>query len=454
MENMFWPLKISLIVSLIILACVGPFSAASAQGNDLPGPRQNGTTSDIVTPLQKAADTSMRLVPKEGVRTNIDQFDNQLSKQTPKSPEMIDGLIYKPDAIPLTQYRHDYKGMGGLTQQISETGDKRPSYYLAIYSGSTNGVYFKVASKICELIRKTYAEHRVHCVPLRSQGVGSNVELMKEGRVQVAIVQSNTNWEAQNGIRPIPGARSVMSLHDEMGLLVVRKDANIHSINDLRNKRLNVGPEDSASRALWIQLLKKYDIELKDLAKVYGVAQDYSRIGICDNYIDAYGLWIGHPAEPIQDTLGCDATVVGMGGGPTEELVHDNNYFFNQTLPANTYEGQDKQIKSFGFKASLIAYEPANPYVIYWLTRIVHQHLDQLREMLPVFRGVNADDMYEKGNFLPFHKGAACYWETDPHACDWQNTYVAHNAENAENAEAPGLVKPTNRKDPKYQDTN
>ncbi|WP_158091265.1 TAXI family TRAP transporter solute-binding subunit [Thalassospira mesophila] len=428
---MFWPFKNSLLASVIVLVCAGPVSLAYAQGDN------PAASSPAMAPLansaaiEEASDLSPRLSTQQVVKTNIDQFDDQLLQTTRDKSEMINGLIYKPDAIPLSQYRQDYMGVGGVTQQISEDGDKLPSYYIAIYSGSTSGVYFQVAAKICELMRQTYAEHRVHCVPLRSQGVGSNIELMKEGRVQVAIVQSNTNWEAQNGVNPIPGARSVMSLHDEMGLLVVRKDAGIHSIADLRNKRINIGPEGSASRALWLQLLKQYNIGEKDLGQIYGVAQDYNGIGICGKYIDAFGLWIGHPAPPIQDTLGCNATVVGMGGAPTEELVRQNSYFFNQVLPANTYEGQDKPIKSFGFKASLIAYEPANPYVIYWLTRIVHEHLDDLRKMMPMFSSVTADDMFTKGNFLPFHKGAACYWETDKHACDWQTKYVLRNAQAA-----------------------
>jgi TRAP transporter TAXI family solute receptor len=208
-----------------------------------------------------------------------------------------------------------------------------------------------------------------------------------------------------------------------MGLLVVRNDSGIESVGDLRGKRINIGPEGSASRELWLELLSRYDITLEDLDTVYNVAQDYNELGICENYIDAFGLWIGHPATLIEDTLGCGARVVGMGGPLTDEMVRANQYFFNQVLPAKTYSAQEEAIASYGFKASLIAYEPADPYVVYWITRIVHENIDRMKEMYPTFRSVVADDMYEKGNFLPFHKGAACYWETDAHACDWQPYY-------------------------------
>lgn len=359
---------------------------------------------------------------------DIDNYDDAMIDPAKSNPDLIDGLIYKPDAIPLSQYRRratDPESLAALanTDVIAGDGQTERSYYAAIYSGSTSGVYFKVAAAICDMMSLTFDRHRVHCVPLRSQGVGSNIRLMKEGRVQLAIVQSNTNWEAQKGITPIPGARSVMSLHDEMGLLVVRNDSGIESIADLRGKRINIGPEGSASRELWIELLSRYNITLDDLDTVYGVAQDYNELGICENYIDAFGLWIGHPAALIEDTLGCGARVVGMGGPLTDEMVRANQYFFNQVLPAKTYSAQEKAISSYGFKASLIAYEPADPYVVYWITRIVHENVDRLKEMYPAFRSVVADDMFAKGNFLPFHKGAACYWETDAHACDWQSYY-------------------------------
>ncbi|MEQ8393428.1 MAG: TAXI family TRAP transporter solute-binding subunit [Thalassospira sp.] len=367
--------------------------------------------------------------PSPDVQTfDVDQYNTDDITPPKPNPDLYDGLIYKPDAVPLSQYRRKFRDPDSLialsnTTEIMGDGKHERSFYAAIYSGSTNGVYFQVAAKICDMMRKSYARHHVHCVPLRSQGVGSNIQLMKEGRVQLTIVQSNNNWEAQAGINPIPGARSVMSLHDEMGLLVVRQDSDINSIADLRGKRINIGPEGSASRELWLEILGQYGIKLEDLETVYTVAQDYNRLGICEDYIDAFGLWIGHPASIIEESITCDARVIGMGGPLTQKLVDANQYFFNQVLPARTYSGQNEAISSYGFKASLLAYEPADPYVVYWITRIIHENIENLKTEFPTFSSVVADDLQDKGNFLPFHKGAACYWETDLHACDWQQYY-------------------------------
>lgn len=408
-----------LLANLILVAGVAHPSFAQQQGQGSDGGYESAA---------EAEREIQQLEAQFNASPDIDRFDAKPVDPNAFRSDMIDGLIYKPDAIPLSQYRRQNNSTDSLIAQsnvgtLMGDGSQQKSYYAAIYSGSTSGVYFQVAATICRLMRQTYNRHRVHCVPMRSQGVGSNIELMKEGRVQMALVQSNNNWEAQKGINPIAGARSVMSLHDEMGMLIVRKDSGIESVSDLRGKRINIGPEGSASRELWLQLLAKHDIELDDLEQVYSVAQDYNKLGICEDYIDAYGLWIGHPSSLIKESITCDAMVVGMGGPLTEALVEENNYFFNQVLPARTYAGQEEAIKSYGFKASLIAYEPADPYVVYWVTRIISENIEKLKREYPTFSSVNAGDLRGKGNFLPFHKGAACYWETDLHACDWQRLY-------------------------------
>lgn len=332
---------------------------------------------------------------------------------------------YHPDGIPLAQLPHAGKD-GQIIFPVL------PEYYLAIYSGSTAGVYFEVASKICELMRNTYAEHHIRCVPLRSNGSGDNIRLMEEGRAQVAIVQSDTNWEAANRVYPSPYPRSVMSLHNEMGLLVVRADSGIRSIADLRGKRINLGTEGSAARRLTLNLLTAHGIDQAALSKTYSAVQDFNKGGLCLNYIDAFGVWIGHPAKLITETLEtCHAKLVGMYDPATQAMLAKSRFLFKQTLPANIYPGQTTPIESYGLKATLIAAAQAHPYVIYWLTRIVHENNVILRGMHPALHSLKAEELRDQGNFLPFQDGAACYWQANDTACTWKKDFDARSEASA-----------------------
>jgi len=322
-------------------------------------------------------------------------------------PTTAHHLAYRPDAIPRSQYM---EVQGGDALQPSSIGQDR-DYFVAIYSGSTIGVYYYVASAICRAMEKNFTKHRIHCVPLRSLGVVSNVSLMEQGRAQFIIVQSDTNYYAHKGQIKLPGGHSVMSLHNELGAMAVGAESDIQTPADLRDKRVNLGSEGTASRALWLEFLAAQGLATDDLAEAYSVTQEYNVMGLCGDYIDVFGLWIGHPAAPFHDAAEtCGARIIGMASPGTDKLLRERSFYFRGDIPANTYPGQKEAVHSYGFKASLIAYAPVDPYLVYWVTRSIVEEIKTFRSAHPSLSNIAPREMFEQGNFLPFHPGAARYW--------------------------------------------
>lgn len=307
---------------------------------------------------------------------------------------------FQPDGIPQRQFSTD-----------SFDPTKPREYFLAIFGGSTQGVYYYVASAICEAMRARYEEHRIRCVPLRSQGAGSNRALMNHGRAQMAIVQSDTNYYAATGENPIRGARSVVSLHNELGVLVTRGKSRIRSPLDLRGQRVNLAPKDSVANMLWAEYLDVLGIQQQDFREVANFPQDVNYQGLCGDYIDAFGLWSGHPVPALVDAIErCDARVLGMWHPDVARLLTKREYYFRGELPPGVYPGQDEPLVSYGIKASLIAHEKTLPYIVYWVTRIVIEDVAFLRTRHPALAHLDAQEMFALGNFLPPHEGAMRYW--------------------------------------------
>ncbi len=309
---------------------------------------------------------------------------------------------FLPDAIPPQKAGTD--GEGGKINLPDER-------YVAIYSGSTKGTYFYVGSAICAAVEASFSQHHIHCVSLRSQGDASNIELMQQGRAQFIIIQSNTNDDAAEKRIDLPTGRSVMSLHDELGAIVVSKGNKVASVSGLKGKAVNLGPAGTSSRRLWEQLLAANDIALTEIGTIYGAPQDFNPRALCDGNFDAFGLWIGHPtalvAMPIAN---CGARVIGMQSPGADRLVAQFPYFFAGTIPAGTYPGQDQPLASYGFKATLVADSRVDPDLVYWVVRSVQDNLSLFKARLPALANVDPRAMFEKANFLPFHDGAARYW--------------------------------------------
>jgi len=312
---------------------------------------------------------------------------------------------FLPDAVPPQNEQ-------GANFDLPLSDPTRPAeWFLAIYSGTTLGTYFYIASAVCRTLEATFDEHGIHCVPLRSAGVGGNVALMNEGRAQSIIVQSDTNYFAAIGQRPILGGRSALSLHDEIGVLVVRPDSDIERFEDIRGKRVNLGPEGSGTRLLWTQMLDLHGIGLSDLRRHYAATQDSNVLALCEGSIDAFAAWIGHPSELIKQAVDrCDARVVGIWSPEVAALVADTDYLFELTLPAGSYRNQLQAVQSYGFKASLVVHEELPAHVVYHLVKALVENVELFRAQHPALAGVVSYDFFAKGNSLPFHRGAERYY--------------------------------------------
>lgn len=308
---------------------------------------------------------------------------------------------FEPDAIPAQQYWKN-----------PALADAEKEYFLAIFGGSTRGVYYYVASAICDAMRARFAEHRIRCVPLRSHGVTSNRQLLEAGRAQMAIIQSDTNFAAAEGRVPILGARSVMSLHDEAGVLVSRPYSAIAHPSDLRGRRVNLAPEGSGARQLWQHYLPVFGLAEADLEELPYFAQDLNYQAACAKYIDSFALWSGHPVPALTEAIErCQLELNGMWFDELSALLAQHQYYFRSTIPAGTYPGQTGPLQTYGVKATLVAHEQTLPYIVYWLTKVVAEDLDALRTRHPALAMLERRRMFTEGNFLPFHPGALQYWE-------------------------------------------
>jgi TRAP transporter TAXI family solute receptor len=322
--------------------------------------------------------------------------------------EKKNGLPYNPDFVPLNQYK-DWTDINLVSNNSALNPLKEK--YLTIYSGGTTGVYFFVASALCDTLRQNFDQHGIHCVALRSQGSTDNRRLMRQGRAQVVIMQSDVTYLAASGEEPIPGAQSVMSLYGEMGMLVTRTKAAITTPEDLRGKRINLGPDGSVGQKLILDYLAASGIRPADLARRDTFPIDSSPQGLCSGYIDAFAVWSGHPSQLVSDTISrCNARVLGLAGPGMEEMLRLHPEYSRLTLPANTYPGQQKPQETYGIKASLVAYEPVDPVIVYWLVRSAVENIELLRTLHPALKTLTVHEMISSGNYLPFHTGAARYW--------------------------------------------
>ena len=172
---------------------------------------------------------------------------------------------------------------------------------IVIAGGDLNGVYFQIAGEFCRLASLDNPD--LLCSVMPSAGSTENLQLLREGLVNLALVQGDLLYWAQRGEGPyqgraIPQLRSVMATHAEPLTLMVlsTQTANLAS---LQGKKLYLGAEHSGSRTTALLVLKQLGLPNVEQQEV---VVDDPMTALCEQQIAAWAMVIGHPNKQVLDT--------------------------------------------------------------------------------------------------------------------------------------------------------
>src|ERR1700722_9292301 len=125
------------------------------------------------------------------------------------------------------------------------------SMFASVGTGETNGIYYPLGEVICGIVNQNLHESGIRCSRETTPGSVYNVNALRDGELEFALIQSDVAYDAYHGIgayaeAPFPALRSVLALHSELVTIVARP--GIHELSDLAGKRIVAGPAGSGSK--------------------------------------------------------------------------------------------------------------------------------------------------------------------------------------------------------------
>ena len=171
----------------------------------------------------------------------------------------------------------------------------------AIAAGPENGQYLRFAQALS-------AGRMPRIVPLVTAGGEENLELLRAGKVSLALAQGDAALAAYGGTGvfaargPTPSLRAIGSLYPEPVHVLVRAGDRLAGVAQLKGKRIAIGPAGAASRTTALRVLQAHglattDYEARDLALADALP------ALQRNEIDALVQVIGVPADSIRDAF-------------------------------------------------------------------------------------------------------------------------------------------------------
>lgn len=289
---------------------------------------------------------------------------------------------------------------------------------ITIGTAGVTGVYYPAGGAICRMVNRGRKEHGIRCAVESTGGSISNLEGIHNKDLDFGVVQSDLLYYAYTGTEIFSDAgadkklRVLLSLHPEPFTIVARKDSNINTFDDLKGKKIYTGANGSGMRATMEELISKKGLNIKTFAKFIDVKSNDQTKALCEGKIDALVYSGGHPNGAIQQvTSSCPAHLVSVADKDIDKMVAAHPFYVSATIPANMYNGNPEETKTFGVRAMLVASVDADEEVVYETVKAVFENLDNFKTLHPVFAGLDSKRMATGEDIAPLHAGAVKYYK-------------------------------------------
>lgn len=248
----------------------------------------------------------------------------------------------------------------------------RASDGYAIAAGPEHGQYLRVA-------RALFNARNSRAVSLITRGGEENLQLLRAGKVSLALAQGDAAQDAYEGKNTFAGQgphialRAIASLYPEPMHVLVRSASKLRSVADLRGKRVAIGEIGSASRTTALRVLEAHGLELKDIS-AQGLNISEALLALQREEVDAVMQVIGTPADSVRDSL-MDVSLRILSLSPTavSRLAETKSAYFPYTIAKATYPGQDQDIQTIATAALLLTDTVFSDAEIATLTRRIFQ---------------------------------------------------------------------------------
>ena len=242
----------------------------------------------------------------------------------------------------------------------------------AIAAGPEFGQYLRFAQALSD-------GKGARVVALVTRGGDDNLQLLREGKVALALAQGDAALEAHEGKGrfagdgPFPALRAVGALYPEPVHILVRADSALRSVAELRGKRVAVGMPGSASRGTALRVLQAHGIEVKDISALELSLSD-GLVALRQDRADAVIQVIGVPADSVRDALAAiPLRLLPLSERAIESLAGSRAGYFAYRIPRAAYANQKTDVPTIATAALLLAGGDLSESEVTRLTRLVFE---------------------------------------------------------------------------------
>lgn len=280
---------------------------------------------------------------------------------------------------------------------------------LRIGTASLGGAYYPMGQALSNMVNKHADGYTM--VPIVTGGGAENPRLVDSGEVELGIAPASLSFLATKGKGPYKDPLDIMAmgqLHSSILHMVTLPGNGISGIEDLKGKRVAVGPAGGGTLSIMRNMFKLYDMTMEDIVPSFlSYADGFSQLS--DGNVDAAFALAGFPTSAVMQAGATnDLQFIELGDAKMKELTETFPYYSNASVPSDVY-GTDNDIVVIGSANMLIASSKMDDARATVLLEAIYGNLDDL-----ISENALAKQIVPKATLglpIPLHPAATAFFE-------------------------------------------
>jgi len=292
--------------------------------------------------------------------------------------------------------------------RVQSAGNNDP-LTVRVSSGSPTGNFRPFSEALARSYARLMPDVRIQRI--ETPGSVHNIEAMQDGTVDIGLAQASIAYMAYNGQLPeskraLRGIRGIAVLNSSEVHLMVSPASAIRSVEELRGRRVGIGPRGGGLAVTSQMVLRGY-FPPGDVQEISTpVAQTMAML--LDNKLDAAFTISSVPNDEAKTLTRSGARLLQVRGPRVDQLRTTYPFFRSKIIPAGEYPGQDQPVHTLSVDVVLLARAGLDDAIVRRLTDGLFRMLPQLSAELPFLKGMVTERA--AATPVPLHPGAALYY--------------------------------------------
>lgn len=292
------------------------------------------------------------------------------------------------------------------------SGDSGDEKAFNFGSATQGGFWYALSGAMSDEIRKTIPGSSVSIV---QGGSVSNLMGLNSGKFQIGFSNGQTVPQALEGQEPFKEKAEnvswIATLYPNVFHIVVPEESDIHSIEDLKGKRVSPGIKGYSGELAFQKILDINGMSYDDLEKVEYVGTADGANLLRDGHIDAIVGMIAAPVSTFQEldtTLGI--RLIPIPAETIAKMKENNPGFQEYVIEGGTYSNIKEDTKTIAAYTTLLVNNELSKETVYKLTKMVNENADKWKSLNKTMKVFDSEFSYTN-KIGPVHPGALKYYK-------------------------------------------